>query len=104
MGKLTEDISSPKCRHWRWEENIKSFSLGLLLKSTALEVCSIFSFAEKDLAAVEDESNKGQQDTLAPNVVNHILGCIDKTVASRTREKINSLALMRLHLEYCVQF
>lgn len=67
------------------------------MKSTALEVCSIFSFAEKDLAAVEDESNKGQQDALASNVVNHILGCIDKTVASRTRENINSLALMRLH-------
>lgn len=33
MGMLTEDINS-------------SFSLGLLSKSTALEVCSVFSFAE----------------------------------------------------------
>ena len=106
MGMLTEDISSSKRRHQRQEENTKSFSLGLLLKSTALEFCSVFSFAEKDLAAVEDEPNKSQQGALAAKVVNHILGCINKTVASRTREKINSLslALVRLCLEYCVQF
>lgn len=52
MGVLTEDINS-------------SFSLGLLLKSTALEVCPIFSFAENDVAAVEDELNKRQQGSLA---------------------------------------
>lgn len=55
---------------------MKSFSLGLLSKSIALEFCSIFSFAEEDLAAVEDESNKSQRYALAAKVANHVLVCI----------------------------
>lgn len=52
------------------------------------------------------ESNKSHLGALVAKVVTHVLGCINKTVASGTREKINylSLALMRLCLEYCVQF
>lgn len=81
MGMLAEGINSSKRRHQRQEGSIKSFSLGLLLKSTALDFFffSIFSFAEKDLAAVEDDSNKSQQGALTAKVVNHILGCINKT-------------------------
>lgn len=72
----------------------------------ALEVCSILRFAETDLAAVEAESKKSQQGALATKVPNHILGYINRTVASRIKENINSLslALMRLCWEQCVQF
>lgn len=62
--------------------------MGWLLKSSALEACSIFSFAEKDLAAVKDESNRSQQGALAAKGVDHILACINKAVASRNTEKI----------------
>lgn len=80
------------------------FYLGLLLK--ALEVYSILRFAEKDLAAVEAESKKSQQGALVTKVANHILGCINRTVAIRIKENIKffSLALMRLCWEQCVQF
>ncbi|PKU48198.1 hypothetical protein llap_1477 [Limosa lapponica baueri] len=50
------------------------------IQSSVLEACSVFSFAEKDLAAVEDESNKSQQGALVEKEVHHILGCINKTM------------------------
>ena len=48
--------------------------------------------------------NMSQKCTLA--VMNCILGCIRKSIASRLRKVIIPLcgALLRLHLEYCVQF
>lgn len=79
-------------------------SLGLLLM--ALEVYSILRFVGKDLGAVEAELKKDQQSAPATEVANHILGCINSTVASRIKENINSLslALMRFCWEQCVQF
>jgi len=92
-------FSKVKCKvlHLSWVNPQHQYTLG--------EECIESSPAEDLGILVDEKLGMSQQRVLAAQQAKHILGCIERSVASRLREVILPLyvALIRPHLQPCVQ-
>ncbi|GAB0186215.1 hypothetical protein GRJ2_001086800 [Grus japonensis] len=93
-------FNKAKCKvlHMGWHSPKHSYRLGRGWIESSPE--------EKDLGVLVNEKlNMSRQCELAAQKANCVLGCIKRGVTSRSREVILPLcsALVRPHLEYCVQ-